>query len=587
MPGTIDNASRARRAGSVSAAVNRLRTRRLRFAGPLFVAAGVSAVLATGACSENRPFERESAGAQTRLAVPTSMTPPISVRGIDGAPSEWKLSERVAEALRSRDIPASSALRSRSSYVLKGEMRQGVERNGRSRVEVVWSLYDGVGKKVGEVTQMAAVPGTAFKAPNEGVIEAMADAAAESIAPLVPSSSVQLADGTETGERRANERAKIEDRDRVTAVGKMKSESGVAKNLLEPPKPVAKADVKVDGGSPSAKTARSAATPPASARTTPPATAATGGDKKAITAVGRYEGASTLSRNLLRPDIDPSKPLPVPRRAAATEVPRQTASRDPGDAEESLGAGPVPASEGGRRIADPAPLHRTPADPPRRTQAPQLPQIAEIPAPRREVVLPRPQVQPAPRVEPPEQYAERAARTGYQYWIQVGANKDEAASRAQLEKLQGASQGLFANVGNRIQRADLGARGVYYRIQLGPFASAGEAGQFCAQLKTRQIDCFLAAPEATTAATQPTTPAARPAAPPPQRKAAPAPKPVAKPAESPPAPKADPPKPTETAAPKKPEPEAPTPLPEPKPRDSAEKPDAPISTAPGLPGVLD
>jgi hypothetical protein len=65
--------------------------------------------------SENRPFERESAGAQAKLAVPSSLTPPISVQDVDGAPAEWKLAERVAEALRSRDIPASAATRSRSA----------------------------------------------------------------------------------------------------------------------------------------------------------------------------------------------------------------------------------------------------------------------------------------------------------------------------------------------------------------------------------------------------------------------------------------------------------------------------------------
>src|SRR5688572_7799705 len=231
--------------------------------------AGAAALLATGACSENRPFERESASAQTRLAVPTSMTPPISVRGIDGAPDEWKLSERVAEALRSRDIPASASTRSRAAFVLKGEMRQGAPKNGRSRVEVVWSLYDGAGKKVGEVTQMAAVPGGAFKTPNEGVVEAMADAAAESIAPLVPSSSVQLADGTETGERKGSDRAKMEERDRVTAVGKMQANTGVSRNLLTPPP---KRDVKVEASTAPAKPgARTAAAPPGAARPQAPA----------------------------------------------------------------------------------------------------------------------------------------------------------------------------------------------------------------------------------------------------------------------------------------------------------------------------
>ena len=487
--------------------------RNIPFARPLLAAVGIAAALATGACSENRPFERESAGAETKLAVPASMTPPISVRGIDSAPDGWKLAERVAEALRSRDIRASAASRSRSAYVLKGEMRPGVERNGRSRVEVVWSLYDGVGKKVGEVTQMAAVPGAAFRTPNEGVVEAMADAAAESIAPLVPSSSLQLADGTETGERRGNDRAKMEERDRVTAVGKMKSTTGVSKNLLAPPKPAVKPQAKIDAGTPG----KTVATPPL--RITPP-------------------------------------------QRAEAETPKTDV-----------------------------------AAPPERPR-----QLAESPPSTRRETRPEPR---------PVQYAEKPGQAGYEYWIQIGSNTDEAASRAQWEKMHSAAQSLFANVGNRIQRADLGKRGVYYRVQVGPFASPGAAGQFCAQLKARQIDCFLAQPEVATALTKPPE-----AAPAPKKAALPAPKPIAKPAETKPdAPKllakpAEPKvtpkpvakqaaepnpgsapaeKPKEAAAePKKPDVDA-QPLPESRPpkNSSAEKPDAPISTAPGLPGVLD
>jgi hypothetical protein len=599
--------------------------------------AGLATLLALGACSENRPFERESAGAQTRLAVPSSLTPPISVRDIDGAPTEWKLAERVAEALRSRDIPASAATRSRSAFVLKGEMRPGVERNGRSRVEVVWSIYDGVGKKVGEVTQMAAVPGAAFKAPNEGVVEAMADAAAESIAPLVPSSSLQLADGTETGERKGNDRAKMEERDRVTAVGKMRATTGVSKNLFAPPKREVKAETGSQPAKPAAGTAtapeaaapkaaaQKAATPKSSATAPAPApaarysatppgtTTAPAPDSKAITAVGRYQGESALSRNLFRPDIDPSKPLPLPRpQRVATEAPSPPAREGP-DVEESLSlsAAPEPASDvrpssliTGRQHAEAPALRADVAERPR--------QIAESPAPRRET---RPEA-----AQMPEQYAERAARGNYHYWIQVGSHKDEAIARAEWQKIQGAAQAVVGNAGNRVQRADLGARGVFYRIQIGPFASQGEAGQSCAQLKARSVDCFLPPPEPVTATVRPPAEAPVKATPAPQPKpvAKPTePKPMAKPAEAKPVAKpADPkavakpaeakplakpaeakPAPAEkpkeaAAAPKKPEAEAPA-LPDQKsdprpPRNSsAEKPDAPLSTAPGLPGVLD
>jgi hypothetical protein len=612
---------RARRAGMDIAAVTVSNTLRTRLPRPQLVAAAGIALLALGACSENRPFERESAGAQTRLAVPASLTPPIAVHGVAGAPTEWKLAERVAEALRSRDIPASAAMRSRSAYVLKGEMRPGAERNGRSRVEVVWNLYDGLGKKVGEVTQMAAVPGAAFKAPNEGVVEAMADAAAESIAPLVPSSSLQLADGVETGERRGNDRARIEERDRVTGVGKMPATTGVARNLLAAPKrevKVVHAPAKPAPRTAAANTAapKSAtpysATPPAARYSATPPTP----DRNAITAVGRYQGESALSRNLLRTGQDPAKPLPRPQRAAPPP-PSQPAMREGLEAEESLSlsAVPEPASDTRRRGA-PAramPPQHAEAPVPRTDVAERPRQIAESPAPRREAAPERPAA--------PVQYAERPARGGYQFWIQVGSHKDEGIARAEWQKIQGAASSVVVSAGNRIQRADLGTRGVYYRIQIGPFASQGEAGQLCAQLRARSIECFLAPPERATASVRPPEeapakpamtapqpkPAAKPAEPKPVAKPAdvkpvakpaePMPaakaqnaKPLAKPAEAKPAPAE---KPREAAAvPKKPEAEAPA-LPEQKPEarpprnSSAEKPDAPLSTAPGLPGVLD
>jgi hypothetical protein len=293
------------------------------------------------------------------------------------------------------------------------------------------------------------------------------------------------------------------------------------------------------------------------------------------------------------------------------------------DSEESLSlsAAPEPASDTGRRRPTRVvPQQRAEAETPRAdiaTSSERPRQIAESPAPRKEAPPERlPEARTAPK---PEQYAERAGRAGYQYWIQVGAHKDEAVSRAEWQKIQAAAGTLAANAGNRIQRADLGSRGVYYRVQMGPFASQGEAGQFCAQLRSRNVDCFLAAPETTTASTRP--PETQPNEEPARKVAPPAPKPIAKPAEPKPAAKptelktvAKPvePKPVakpaevkplakpvetkpapaekrEAAVPKKPaEAEAP-PLPEPKPPRgaSAESPDAPISTAPGLPGVLD
>ena len=43
-----------------------------------------------------------------------------------------------------------------------------------------------------------------------------------------------------------------------------------------------------------------------------------------------------------------------------------------------------------------------------------------------------------------------------------------------------------------IQRADLGARGTFYRVRVGPAASRSEAVQFCESLKSQGADCFVA-----------------------------------------------------------------------------------------------
>ncbi len=221
------------------------------------------------------------------------------------------------------------------------------------------------------------------------------------------------------------------------------------------------------------------------------------------------------------------------------------------------------------------------------------------------------------------------ARARQQFWVQIGSHKDEAQSRAEWPKLQAAAGELLRNAPHRIARADLGAKGVFYRVQVGPYASAAEAGGLCAQLKTRSVDCFLAIEQATArpeAAPPVAKPEPKPAAKPETVTVPAPPKPEAKPA-TPPTPMAKPEpksaKPETVTAPPKPEakPAAPAPVAKPAPDDvkdrtrvlvgkppvfkqpesqppaarpppapekpSATRDDAPTSTAPGLPGVID
>ncbi len=225
----------------------------------------------------------------------------------------------------------------------------------------------------------------------------------------------------------------------------------------------------------------------------------------------------------------------------------------------------------------------------------------------------------------------RAARQ--HYWVQIGSHKDEVQGRAEWPKLQAAGGDALRDAPHRIVRADLGAKGVFYRIQVGPYGAPADAAALCAQLKARNLDCFLAI-EAAVARPEPVrpeppkpaavakpekpAPAARPeaiATPAPSRpETKPTPAPAAKsetkpePATAPVPPKVEP-KPETKPAPavakpaerprivgakppvfKRPEIQPPAAntgeplLPE---KPSTTRDDAPTSTAPGLPGVID
>jgi hypothetical protein len=42
-----------------------------------------------------------------------------------------------------------------------------------------------------------------------------------------------------------------------------------------------------------------------------------------------------------------------------------------------------------------------------------------------------------------------------------------------------------------VRRSDLGDRGVFYRAQVGPFPTFGEANQFCGSLKKAGGECIV------------------------------------------------------------------------------------------------
>ncbi len=96
------------------------------------------------------------------------------------------------------------------------------------------------------------------------------------------------------------------------------------------------------------------------------------------------------------------------------------------------------------------------------------------------------QAQPEQRGAPPAVAANAAG-----YIVQVSARRSKADAQASFRSLQSKFPRQLGGRTAIFQRADLGAKGIYYRAMVGPFASAGAADQFCGSLKAAGGECII------------------------------------------------------------------------------------------------
>ena len=101
---------------------------------------------------------------------------------------------------------------------------------------------------------------------------------------------------------------------------------------------------------------------------------------------------------------------------------------------------------------------------------------------------------PVPRAPAPvarEIVPQFAFRENGQYLVQVAAFRTEEAAEAAWRQSAGKHPELYRGAGKRIQRADLGAKGVFYRLRIGAFAEKSEASAFCDALKAEGDNCIV------------------------------------------------------------------------------------------------
>lgn len=77
--------------------------------------------------------------------------------------------------------------------------------------------------------------------------------------------------------------------------------------------------------------------------------------------------------------------------------------------------------------------------------------------------------------------------------VQVGAFRSNDEAMAQWGRMQTKMGDFLSGKGPDVEVADLGDRGVYYRLRVGPFSSSDDAKTYCAGLKERGQDCLVKA----------------------------------------------------------------------------------------------
>lgn len=87
--------------------------------------------------------------------------------------------------------------------------------------------------------------------------------------------------------------------------------------------------------------------------------------------------------------------------------------------------------------------------------------------------------------------AEAAPAAGGGYAVQVTSQRSEADAQAEFRSLRAKFPNQLGSREPIIRRADLGAKGVYYRALVGPFASADQAAALCSSLKAAGGSCLV------------------------------------------------------------------------------------------------
>ncbi len=212
-------------------------------------------------------------------------------------------------------------------------------------------------------------------------------------------------------------------------------------------------------------------------------------------------------------DAMPAAPPPQPMAFPAVQAPPPAADLPAAQAPQPAVSGP--ASSGAKPVhtliirpgetananANAAPAAAPPAahTAKPREQAPREPRqtakaggpLSIMPSPGGDVQARAPERTHVAMRTPAPPPPEATSTAGGGYSVQVSSQRSEAEAEAAFRALQAKYPQELGSRRPMVRRADLGAKGVYYRALVGPFASGEQATELCSKLKAAGGSCII------------------------------------------------------------------------------------------------
>lgn len=202
-------------------------------------------------------------------------------------------------------------------------------------------------------------------------------------------------------------------------------------------------------------------------------------DKLIYDRIAGAEGSSPTEETLAPPPEEPQD-LPPPVDAQAQRAAAETAAKaapvsDTGD---TSAAAPGAAEEGEAAIAAEA-----------ARAAPTPEQVAAQEEAKKQAAALTSQID---AIDPgaADAAAKTASATAGAFVVQVGAFKADSEAAAKWQELKRKNADVLGSLKPDILRVDLGSKGIWYRLRVGPFETKANAVAKCEVLKSRGVACI-------------------------------------------------------------------------------------------------